>query len=138
MARSSLHCLPIQLSPLTYTSFLTFPLQPYILILSSTLSGRSRPDRLRFAQASPLASRLAINTHRIEFTCIWDCSFALGCFPPRLTATQFPSALPPFSGSVAFRFSLTGLYIVMITLATALCRCAVHSKEVCQRYHQHL
>ena len=42
--------------------------------------------------ASPFPSRLAKATGRIEFTCVTDGSFASGCFPPRLVATQLPSA----------------------------------------------
>ncbi len=42
--------------------------------------------------ASPFPSRLATATGRIEFTCVTDESFASGCSPPRLTATQLPSA----------------------------------------------
>src|SRR5476651_703016 len=42
--------------------------------------------------ASPLASRLAKVTGRIEFTCVADESFASGCSPPRFAATQLPSA----------------------------------------------
>jgi len=42
--------------------------------------------------ASPFASRLAKVTGRIEFTCVADDSFASGCSPPRLAATQLPSA----------------------------------------------
>ncbi len=42
--------------------------------------------------ASPLVRRLAKATGRIEFTCVTDESFAFGCSPPRLTATQLPSA----------------------------------------------
>ena len=42
--------------------------------------------------ASPLASGLAKSTGRIEFTKVWDWSFAFRCSPPRLTATQFRSA----------------------------------------------
>ena len=41
--------------------------------------------------ASPLASRLASTTGRIEFTCVADWSFASRCSPPRLAATQLRS-----------------------------------------------
>jgi hypothetical protein len=41
---------------------------------------------------SPLASRLTTATGRIEFTCVTDWTFASGCSPPRLAATQLPSA----------------------------------------------
>jgi hypothetical protein len=51
------------------------------------------PGRLPF-RASPLPSRLANASGRIEFIIllIMDWSFASGCSPPRLLATQFPSA----------------------------------------------
>ena len=115
--------LPRQLSPLTYTSFGTFPLQPCPNVLNSMITGGCHRLRSRIiAQASPLTSRLVTFAHRIEFTSVWDRSFALGCFPPRLTTTQFPSASSPVTGSKKFRFSLTGEYIVTVTLGTALCR----------------
>jgi hypothetical protein len=41
---------------------------------------------------SPLASRLTTAIGRIEFANATDWSFASGCSPPRLTATQLPSA----------------------------------------------
>lgn len=43
-------------------------------------------------QASPFPSRLAPCSHRIGFTFVQAHSSASSCFPPRLTATQFPSA----------------------------------------------
>src|SRR5271166_5151507 len=51
------------------------------------------PGRLPF-WASPSLSRLASASGRIEFIIflIMDWSFASGCSPPRLSATQFPSA----------------------------------------------
>ena len=51
------------------------------------------PGRLPF-WASPSPSRLANASGRIEFIIflIMDWSFASGCSPPRLSATQFPSA----------------------------------------------
>ncbi len=42
--------------------------------------------------ASPLRSRLAAATGRIEFTFVSDHPFAFRCSPPRFTATQFRSA----------------------------------------------
>jgi hypothetical protein len=42
--------------------------------------------------ASPLCSRLAAATGRIEFTFVSDHPFAFRCSPPRFTATQFRSA----------------------------------------------
>ena len=119
MARSPLRCLLMQLSPLTHTSLEAFSLQPCLRFRCSALTGGCDGHRLRFAQASPLASRLANLKHRIEFTSVWDCSFAPGCFPPRLAATQLPFASPPVPGSVAIRFSLIGLYVVMVTLDAA-------------------
>jgi hypothetical protein len=66
-------------------------------LLSPQASSRSCrspfPGRLPF-WASPYASRLANASGRIEFIIflIMDWSFASGCSPPRLSATQFPSA----------------------------------------------
>ena len=125
MAWSRPQCLLMQLSPFTHTSFRAFPLQPCMSFHSCAITGGCDVLWSRFAQASPFASRLAKLIHRIEFTCVWDCSFVSGCFPPRLTTTQFPLTSPPFTGSVEFRFSLTGLYVVMITLA----RCVSHRTE---------
>ena len=42
--------------------------------------------------ASPLSSRLAATTGRIEFTRVSDRPFASRCSPPRFSATQFRSA----------------------------------------------
>src|SRR5258708_36428009 len=44
--------------------------------------------------ASPLGSRLANASGRIEFITVFfmDWSFASGCSPPRLSTTQLPSA----------------------------------------------
>jgi hypothetical protein len=117
MAWSRPHCLPIQLSPFTHTSLEAFSLQPYMPALCAVFTGGCHKHRSRFARASPFARRLAADRYRIEFTCIWDCSFAPGCFPPSLAATQLPFASPPVPGSVAIRFSLIGLYVVMITRA---------------------
>ena len=123
-------CLPGQLSPLTYTSFGTFPLQPCPNVLNSMITGGCHRLRSRIiAQASPLTSRLVTFAHRIEFTSVWDRSFALGCFPPRLTTTQFPSASSPVTGSKKFRFSLIGEYIVMVTLVEPLCRLAASGAD---------
>src|SRR6202045_2732912 len=66
-------------------------------LLSPQASSRSFllpfPGRLPF-WASPFASRLANASGRIEFIIflIMHWSFASGCSPPRLSATQFPSA----------------------------------------------
>src|ERR1700731_4423314 len=93
----------------------------------SSLSGR-----LPF-WASPLLSRLANASGRIEFIIllIMDWSFASGCSPPRLSATQFPSAtdsqcsvrwgLPPhcwcaLSGALA---EASSLYFVRTKLRVA-------------------
>jgi len=119
-------CLSMQLSPFTHISFRTFPLQPYLPAPHSAMTEGCHGHGSRSAQASPFTRRLATDRYRIEFTYVWDCSFAAGCFPPRLTATQFPFASPPELGAKAFRFSLTGLYVFMITrvrwLDTALDR----------------
>ena len=60
---------------------------------------RSRIFRSPFSEripflASPLRSRLANASGRIEFSIVlfMDCSFAFGCSPPRLSTTQLPSA----------------------------------------------
>ena len=74
------------------------PGTPVLRSLSSP-QARSRsyrspfPGRLPF-WASPFPSRLANACGRIEFiiVLIMDWSFASGCSPPRLSATQLPSA----------------------------------------------
>jgi hypothetical protein len=83
--------LPTILSPPT-------PCTPVPTLTSRRRSGRgvtvlSLSGRLPF-WASPLLSRLANASGRIEFIIllIMDWSFASGCSPPRLSATQFPSA----------------------------------------------
>src|SRR5271165_99261 len=83
--------LPTILSPPT-------PCTPVPTLTSRRRSGREVaavpfPGRLPF-WASPFASRLANASGRIEFIIflIMDWSFASGCSPPRLSATQFPSA----------------------------------------------
>jgi hypothetical protein len=53
--------------------------------------------------ASPPYLKLAKVTGRIEFTCVADGSFASGCAPPRLLATQLPSAT---KGQTSFRRGL--------------------------------
>src|SRR5437667_10949588 len=83
--------LPTILSPPTPCAPVPTPL------LSPQVRSRSCrspfPGRLPF-WASPLPSRLANASGRIEFIIflIMDWSFASGCSPPRLSATQFPSA----------------------------------------------
>jgi hypothetical protein len=70
-----------------------------ILLLTGLSSDRSRkfrapfPGRFPFL-ASPHSRRLANASGRIEFIIflIMDWSFASGCSPPRLSATQLPSA----------------------------------------------
>jgi hypothetical protein len=83
--------LPTILSPPT-------PCTP-VTALTVLRSARSRSCRYSLpgsasVWASPLASRLANASGRIEFIIflIMDWSFASGCSPPRLSATQFPSA----------------------------------------------
>ena len=117
MAWSRLQYLLMQLSPLTHTSLAAFSLQSCRRLRCSAVTGGCDGLRLCWAQAWPIARRLANLQHRIEFTFVWDCFIACGCFPPSLAATQLPFASPPFPGSVAIRFSLTGLYIVMVTRA---------------------
>ena len=117
MAWSCPQYLLMQLSPLTHTSLEAFSLHSCRRFRCSAVTGGCDGLRSCWPQASPVARRLANLRHRIEFTCVWDCSFAPGCFPPSLAATQLPFASPPFPGSVAIRVSLIGLYVVMVTRA---------------------
>ena len=119
MAWSCPQYLLMQLSPLTHTSLEAFSLHSCRRFRCSALAGGCDGLRSCRAQASPFARRLANLRHRIEFTCVWDCSFAPGCFPPSLAATQLPFASPPVPGSVAIRVALIGLYVVMVTRAGA-------------------
>jgi hypothetical protein len=59
--------------------------------------------------ASPPYRRLAKVTGRIEFTSVADGSFASGCSPPRLAATQLP---PATKGQTSFRRGLTPRWFV--------------------------
>src|SRR6476661_989333 len=87
--------------------------------------------------ASPSLSRLANASGRIEFIIllIMDWSFASGCSPPRLSATQFPSAtdsqcsvrwgLPPhcwcaLSGALAQASSLCPVFVIGVSTLLAL------------------
>ena len=80
--------------------FGSFPLQPHphrpVSSIGNPWTGTDSPLS---RQASPLPSRLARCTCRIEFTFVRDQPSASGCSPPRLAATQLPSAarrsLPP-------------------------------------------
>ena len=56
-------------------------------------------------QASPVSRRLAASLGRIVFTLVWDRGSASGCSPPRLTATQLPSAVLPVDASEGFGLS---------------------------------
>ena len=109
-------------------------------LLSPQASSRSCrspfPGRLPF-WASPYTSRLANASGRIEFIIflIMDWSFASGCSPPRLSATQFPSAtdsqcsvrwgLPPhcwcaLSGALAQASSLCPVFVIGVSTLRAL------------------
>jgi len=89
-ARISHPCRSLHLS---HAPFRSFPLQPHpsrpgLQFDSSwTVSGSPLAR-----QASPFPSRLARLTCRIEFTFVRDQPSASGCSPPRLAATQLPSA----------------------------------------------
>jgi len=85
---------------LSHNPFRSFPLQPHLhRPVGSIGSPWTATDSPLSRQASPLASRLARCTCRIEFTFVWDQSSASGCSPPRIAATQLPStvrqSLPP-------------------------------------------
>ncbi len=84
-----------------YQIFPPFRLQPPVVASESwsgfnpELTARSA-DRIPFGDhsvtwASPLASRLATTTGRIEFVIPTDWSFTSSCFPPLLAETQLPS-----------------------------------------------
>jgi hypothetical protein len=70
---------------------------------------RSIPREILYGtSASPLSSRLAATTGRIEFTFVSDRPFAFRCSPPRLTTTQFRSA------TVSNSNLLTGTHTLLI------------------------
>ena len=100
---------PRQVSLLTLRTFRPFrlqpPLAPPIAVFGFLALGLYRvsrpgsaPDRhpsrevVGVTWASPFTRRLAKATGRIEFTDVTDESFASGCSPPRLAATQLPPA----------------------------------------------
>ena len=70
-------------------------------------------------QASPFPSRLANVAGRISFTFVWVCGSASGCSPPRLTATQLPSAALPLLVSGGLRLSLVVLMVTSFALGTS-------------------
>ena len=100
---------------LSHELFRSFPLQPHPdRPVASIGSTRAPTDLRRSPQASPQARRLARSTCRIEFTFVRDQSSASGCSPPRIAATQLPSAahrsLPPAGSRLSlteFMFSCT-------------------------------
>jgi hypothetical protein len=59
---------------------------------------------LRAGFANPSQSRHTQTPNRVHWY-LWDCPFATGAFPPCLTATQFPLAPPPFTGSMRLNFN---------------------------------
>src|SRR5690606_1983293 len=92
---------PSRLSPpqrylhLSHAPFRSFPLQPHPNRRASSFGNPWTVTRSPLSrQASPLPSRLARLTCRIEFTLVRDRSSASGCSPPRLAATQLPSTAP--------------------------------------------
>src|SRR5947209_5003181 len=48
---------------------------------------------------------------RIEFTCVWDRSFASGYSPPRFAATQFPLATRQARVAGGLRLALVGFMV---------------------------
>src|SRR6516164_3690143 len=71
--------------------FPTLTVSPWVDV---TLLPFSLPGQLSVFWASPFPSRLTNASGRIEFIIflIMDWLFASGCSPPRLSATQLPSA----------------------------------------------
>ena len=103
--------------------FPTLTVSPWVDV---TLLPFSLPGQLSVFWASPFPSRLTNASGRIEFIIflIMDWLFASGCSPPRLSATQLPSAtdsqcsvrrgLPPrcwcaLSGALGSRSGVTGV-----------------------------
>jgi hypothetical protein len=117
---------PGQVSPLSSRIFRTFRLQTpltFPIALFGFSSARALPrgptdnvfhrhpsrEVIVVTWASPSSCRLAKVTGRIEFTRVADGSFASGCSPPRLAATQLP---PATKGQTSFRRGLTPRWFV--------------------------
>ena len=82
---------------LSQAPFQSFPLHPHLHRRVSSIGSAWTVTRSPLArQASPLPSRLARGTCRIEFTFVWDQLSGSGCSPPRLATTQLPSTAPRF------------------------------------------
>ena len=128
--------LPAQASTVRHDNFHAYPAQPPPTIRSLTFDESCRSVRLwLWPQASPLAIRLAIVEGRIGFTCVRVCAFASGCSPPRLAATQLPSASLPLLVTEGLRLSLVVIMVTSFALATAVpCRVgqAVVKSQLCK------
>jgi hypothetical protein len=112
--------LPAQVSTVHHDNFPTYPAQPPSTPAILTFNEASRSDRSWLApQASPFPSRLANVAGRIGFTFVWVCGSASGCSPPRLTATQLPSAALPLLVSGGLRLSLVVSMVTSFALGTA-------------------
>ena len=78
---------------LSHAPFQSFSLQPHPGRHASSIgSPWTVADSPLARQASPIPSRLALPTCRIEFTLVRDQPSASGCSPPRLATTQLPPA----------------------------------------------
>ena len=86
---------PLRDLHLRHAPFRSFRLHPHShRPVSSVGSPRTVTDSPLTRQTSPLPSRLARCARRIEFTFVSDQPSASGCSPPRVAATQLPSAAP--------------------------------------------
>jgi len=109
--------LPAQVSTVHHDNFPAYPAQPPATLPTLTFDERAWSCRSWLApQASPLSSRLAVVSGRIGFTCVWVCGSASSCSPPRLTATQLPSAALPLLVSGGLRLSLVGIMVTSFAL----------------------
>ena len=82
---------------LCHGPFGSFPLHPHLHRPVSSIGNLcTGTDSPLARQASPLPSRLARGTCRIEFTFVRDQPSVSGCSPPRLAATQLPPTAPRY------------------------------------------